>query len=216
MKNISIEIPDGILSVLAAGPTDIKTAMEVCAALVAAAGIAGDVSVDPSAAPAPTDVDPKQIKALAEAKVKRRRLAAERRRRRMQQRDEAVCRLVKTGEPIGPDAIREAFSSTQIFIIEALTSVPGCSPARMTFNQFLSLALPYMVQRGLPVPDTLTPRQRLYMPPGKIGRKRKKFVGNGPGVVAEKAKSLNLYHEKTNQTYPRGTLRNDVGVMQLV
>lgn len=216
MKNISIEIPDGILSVLAADPTDIKTAMEVCAALVAAAGIAGDVSVEPSAAPAPTDVDPTQIKALAEAKVKRRRLSAERRRRRMQQRDEVVCRLVKTGEPIGPDAIREAFSRTQIFIIEALTSVPGCSPARMTFNQFLSLALPYMVQRGLPVPDTLTPRQRLYMPPGKIGRKRKKFVGNGPGVVAGKAKSLNLYHEKNNQTYPRGTLRNDVGVMQLV
>ena len=46
MKNISIEIPDGILSVLASDPTDIKTAMEVCAALVAAAGIAGDVSVD--------------------------------------------------------------------------------------------------------------------------------------------------------------------------
>jgi len=152
MKTTTLEIPASVLSMLAACPSDPKYAVAVCAALVEASAVDNGVNIKPDVPYGEPDVS--QITVLAERKVKRRREMAQRRRCRLQARDEAVTAIASKEAPVEIDDLKKIFSPVQIRIIAAIAGISAHQDTHITIThrQFISLTLPYIASRALPVP----------------------------------------------------------------
>lgn len=163
MKTTTLEIPASVLSMLAACPSDPKYAVAVCAALVEAAAVDNGGNIDPDVPYGEPDVS--QITVLAERKVKRRREMAQRRRSRLQARDEAVTAIASKEAPVEIDDLKKVFSPVQIRIIAAIAGISAHQDTHITIThrQFISLTLPYIASRALPVPPGLTPSQKRFI-----------------------------------------------------
>ena len=176
MKTTTLEIPASVLSMLAACPSDPKYAVAVCAALVEAAAVDNGVNIKPDVPYREPDVS--QITVLAERKVKRRREMAQRRRCRLQARDEAVTTIASKEAPVEIDDLKKVFSPVQIRIIAAIAGISAHQDTHITIThrQFISLTLPYIASRALPVPPGLTPSQKRFIDQNSRRPDRKSVV----------------------------------------